>query len=209
MLLRRAFALVTTSVAEGFGLSFLEPWIAKRPLTGRDLPEITEQLKSHGMDMSGLYTRLDIPASWIDGNVLRHKVASRLRKHFQAYRRAITPEDVHTALSEISRSRMIDFGRLDENLQEQVITKILESPSTREELQPSTLGPHGDQTEPITRNRIAALRDFGLASYGKRLTSIYREIAASPSGPVTGISTETLLDCFLDPKRFSLLRTDP
>ena len=34
-LLASAHALVTTSVAEGFGLAFLEPWLMGRPLAGR------------------------------------------------------------------------------------------------------------------------------------------------------------------------------
>ena len=34
-------AIVTTSVAEGFGLGFLEPWVFGKSLCGRNLPEIT------------------------------------------------------------------------------------------------------------------------------------------------------------------------
>ena len=37
-LLGEAAAVVTTSVGEGFGLAFLEPWLFGRPLCGRDLP---------------------------------------------------------------------------------------------------------------------------------------------------------------------------
>ncbi|MEM9081756.1 MAG: hypothetical protein AAGC74_13815, partial [Verrucomicrobiota bacterium] len=33
--------IITTSIAEGFGLAFLEPAALKKPLLGRDLPEIT------------------------------------------------------------------------------------------------------------------------------------------------------------------------
>ena len=36
-----AHRLVTTSVAEGFGLAFLEPWLFGKGLLGRNLPEIT------------------------------------------------------------------------------------------------------------------------------------------------------------------------
>ncbi len=59
-LLTAAHALVTTSVAEGFGLAFLEPWLANRPLFGRKLPEVTEGNKKAGVNLASLYTRLDV-----------------------------------------------------------------------------------------------------------------------------------------------------
>jgi len=40
-LLQSAHALVSTSITEGFGLAFLEPWLVGCALAGRDLPEIT------------------------------------------------------------------------------------------------------------------------------------------------------------------------
>ena len=41
-----AKAIVSTSVAEGFGLGFLEPWIFGKGLCGRDIPEITSDFPS-------------------------------------------------------------------------------------------------------------------------------------------------------------------
>ncbi|MEO1496027.1 MAG: HAD family hydrolase [Planctomycetota bacterium] len=59
--LAAADAILTTSVAEGFGMVFLEAWLAGKPLIGRDLPEITREFKAAGMTFSGLWTELRAP----------------------------------------------------------------------------------------------------------------------------------------------------
>jgi FMN phosphatase YigB (HAD superfamily) len=54
--LAAADAILTTSVAEGFGMVFLEAWLAGKPLIGRDLPEITREFKAAGMRFRSLWT---------------------------------------------------------------------------------------------------------------------------------------------------------
>ena len=44
--------ILTTSVAEGFGMVFLESWLASRALVGRDLPEITADFKKVIIDIA-------------------------------------------------------------------------------------------------------------------------------------------------------------
>lgn len=80
-LLRSAHALVTTSVAEGFGLAFLEPWLAERAVVGRDLPEITHEFQAEGVDPGGLYTRLEVPVDWAGWEVLERKVREGLEDY--------------------------------------------------------------------------------------------------------------------------------
>ena len=50
--------IITTSKKEGFGLSFLEPWLYGKEVVGRDLPEITRDFKSTGIKLENLYTQL-------------------------------------------------------------------------------------------------------------------------------------------------------
>ena len=59
---------VTTSIAEGFGLTFLEAIVFGRPLLGRDLPEITTDFRSQGINLQSLYSGLLVPRRWIDEN---------------------------------------------------------------------------------------------------------------------------------------------
>jgi hypothetical protein len=48
-------AAITTSIQEGFGMVFLEPWLWKKMVFGRDLPEVTSTFKQKGLDLSSLY----------------------------------------------------------------------------------------------------------------------------------------------------------
>lgn len=61
--LAAADAILTTSVAEGFGMVFLEAWLAGKPLVGRDLPEITREFKAVGMEFRSLWAELRAAAN--------------------------------------------------------------------------------------------------------------------------------------------------
>jgi glycosyltransferase involved in cell wall biosynthesis len=51
---------ITTSIQEGFGMVYLEPWLLDTPVIGRDLPTITVDLKNAGVSFPFLYTNLFI-----------------------------------------------------------------------------------------------------------------------------------------------------
>ena len=57
-ILRVADLAITTSVLEGFGFAYLEPWILDRPVIGRSIPFITPDFQSKGMKLGHLYTVL-------------------------------------------------------------------------------------------------------------------------------------------------------
>ena len=52
---------LTTSVTEGFGMAFLESWVAERALVGRDLPEITADFAASGLQLEDLYRQAQDP----------------------------------------------------------------------------------------------------------------------------------------------------
>lgn len=62
--LAAADAILTTSVAEGFGMVFLEAWLVGKPLVGRDLPEITREFKAAGIIFDGLIDSITCPPDW-------------------------------------------------------------------------------------------------------------------------------------------------
>ncbi|MFA7159571.1 MAG: hypothetical protein WC299_09735 [Kiritimatiellia bacterium] len=101
---------VTTSVAEGFGLAFLEPWMAALPLVGRDLPEITGDLKSAGMDFSMLYARLDVPLKWLDAAAFRERFNARLLETWKAYGRELPADAPELAWQSSAAGDAFDFG---------------------------------------------------------------------------------------------------
>lgn len=59
-MVRMADLVITTSVLEGFGFAYLEPWILDRPVIGRSIPFITPDFLSQGMKLGHLYTVLFI-----------------------------------------------------------------------------------------------------------------------------------------------------
>jgi hypothetical protein len=51
---------ITTSAREGFGMAYLEPWLAGTPVSGRNLPCITEDLRKYNLEFPRLYDRIEV-----------------------------------------------------------------------------------------------------------------------------------------------------
>lgn len=200
-----AESIVTTSVAEGFGLAFLEPWLAQRPLVGRDLPDITDDFKAESLTLEHLYSELPIPLGWIAGD-LRPKLRERLKEFNDAYNKPLAEEDFEKAFAGWTRGRAIDFGRLDEAWQENVIARVKSDPNAADlirSMQP--LKTPGDQT--LAQNNQVARTKYGIVDYGVRLEGYYQKLLAAPNEPCEWLDSDQLLARFLDPQRFCLLRT--
>jgi glycosyltransferase involved in cell wall biosynthesis len=193
-----ANAIVTTSVAEGFGFAFLEPWLAGKRVVGRGLTEIVPD----AIDLGHLYPRLDAPVRWIDSNRLHEKLDLALRSAFSAYGRDLPDDAIEKAYMSAVRGGRVDFGRLDEELQEIVIEKAIADPGAIDlpDLVPGS-------AESIAENAHAVERNFGLAAYGERLGGIYDRLMESPSTAIDTLNSGAILDAFLDTSRFHLLLT--
>ena len=205
-MMTRAHALVTTSVAEGFGLAFLEPWLARRRLLGRDLPDITAGIAAAGVDLSALYSRLEVPVAWAGVRALRARLTRALTGFMAAYGREATPAFVEAAWAGLVRNGRVDFGGLDEPLQEAIIRRVTESRDDRRLLDPRRLEPDNGASALIQANRRTVLTEFSLERYGKRLMRVYESVAASGAETPGALSARVLLDRFLAPERVSLLR---
>jgi len=206
-LLQTAHACITTSVAEGFGLAFLEPWLVRRPLVGRNLPEITREFEDAAVDLGGLYSRVEIPVAWVGSDDLRASVEEGLRLTFAAYGHALPPRAVDRALAAAARDDRVDFGRLDESLQRMVIRRVLADSAARNAIQPADLLEATPAPGVVLANDERIRSRYGLAGYGKRLHDLYAQIAGTAVGTAGPLDPERLLDLFLAPERFFLLRT--
>ncbi|MGD2033664.1 MAG: hypothetical protein PVF73_01305 [Bacteroidales bacterium] len=51
----------TTSIKEGFGMVYLEPWLFFTPVIGRDISQVTEDLKRSGIEFPLLYDGIRVP----------------------------------------------------------------------------------------------------------------------------------------------------
>ena len=67
-LVASAQSVVTTSISEGFGLTFLEPWTAGKLLWGRRIGDICGDFEEKGIRFDALYDRIDVPLAWIDAD---------------------------------------------------------------------------------------------------------------------------------------------
>jgi hypothetical protein len=204
-LLQSAYSLVTTSIAEGFGLAFLEPWLIGRPLAGRNLPEITGAFRSAGVDLSTLYDRLDVPLEWVGARVLENRIRTARQDFLSAYGRKPADDDCERVFSAWIHDGQVDFGRLDEPLQESIIGRVVASDAERQQISVHCLQPPSARC--VASNGDAVRHSFGLEAYGQRLDAIYRGLVEFGMGPIESVANEVILDWFLAPERLFLLAT--
>lgn len=202
-----ADAMITTSVAEGFGLAFLEPYLLGKPVLGRDLPDITADFKEKNIDLSGLYNQLLVPLDWLSHDTFIHELNGALGEIFDAYQQRYSRDVLEQYVAALIQNDMVDFGVLNEKLQRQVLQHLIRNPDAAAELDPPSLDGNELSESKLDRNRRYIQENYNVRSYGNVLQSLYHKILASPAEPPEFISANQVLDRFLQPKHFSLLRT--
>lgn len=232
-IMQSAHAILSTSIAEGFGLAFLEPWLFGKAIIGRDLPAITADFKTHGIQLTqareqerqapawppgtsdlkphpaqfeGLYPSLPIPADWIDLDQLRTSITSGLSAAYAAYQRPLPANAVERALAAITPApHYIDFGGLNEALQKSVIERVLADPAAASAL--PRMGPLPEASS-IQQNADKIAQHYSLAQYAQNLSELYQNICACDNIAATQyLDPAKVLDGFLQPERFRLLRS--
>jgi len=199
----KADALITTSIAEGFGLAFLEPWLAGKPLVGRNLPEITADFEDHELDLSQLYNRLGVPLTSNDWNIgpqFFQTLENKMRASAEAYGIEWTDERFEAARTELIQNGTVDFGILDEELQRIIIRAAKKNPSMFSD-------GLGDSSAQVAHNRAVVEKTYNPEAYGAHLLSIYQKLRGTKPGSVRFADGNALLNEFLNPARFNLLRT--
>lgn len=204
-----ASSMLTTSITEGFGFSFLEPWTAGKMLWGRRLEDICTDFEENGLCLDFLYNRLDIPLAWFDAKLFYKSWQRAVTQAADTYRHPVDPERIHQYSAHLARRGKIDFGLLNERYQRQVISHVLSSPESKRHLkslnpQLSFSFPGGDGSEVLENNhRIVAAR-YGVETCRERLLSIYERVVRHPAHQ--RVDKQVLLETFFDLDRFSLLK---
>lgn len=194
---------VTTSVAEGFGLTFLEPIALGKPLFGRDLPEITRDFQEQSITPGRLYPSIPIPLTAIDEEALRALLESELQASYQQFGAPFHTGHLSESWEELTRGGSVDFGALPEIFQEKVILLALREPERfplREWL-----------AETLRQSRPTAaaplLSHYSPTEASKRLLALYqRAVNASPAPP-EWLPKQQILARYLSPSRFHFLRS--
>lgn len=205
-IMQSAHAILNTSIAEGFGLAFLEPWLFGKAIVGRDLPAITADFKTNGIRLDGLYQSVPIPADWIDIRQVKSAIREGLTAAYQAYGRTLPEDAVDRAMAAIRPTPdHIDFAGLNEALQQDVIERVLSDAKAASEL--PRLGTLADAAS-IQENACKIAQKYSLPQYAENLTAVYNAIRSTDISLATQyIDPAKVLDAFLQPERFRLLRT--
>ena len=206
--------ILTTSLAEGFGMIFLEPWLAGRSLVGRDLPEITVDFVRNGMRLEALRPSLAVPIGWVGEERFLASFESAYGRVLNSYRRDLPVQrELRCSIMTLVEDGQIDFGRLTAELQGEVIQRVQASTPCRNQLREQNpwigealLDSGHDAAEMIAHNERVVRQHYSLEGGGQKLVNIYRQLLASDRAVLASdrgsIVGETLLRAFLDPLRF-------
>lgn len=201
--------LISTSITEGFGFSFLEPWLFGKLLWGRRLSHVCGDFERNGIRLGHLYAALQVPVDWIGLGQFREKWHDCVARACGRFNFSIEPARLRNAFDSITADGRIDFGLLDESSQTKVILRLL-SPgrdSARLIQINSFLAAPGavsDKNQLIAGNRQAVLNHYSPDSYRDKLLTVYRKV--STTAVHQQIDKTALIEAFLSLEQFSLLK---
>jgi hypothetical protein len=204
-----ADSVLTTSITEGFGFSYLEPWIYGKVLWGRKLPDICRDFEEKGIQLNHLYVRLLVPVDWINLHRFQAKWTRCVYHVCDLFNHHIEDSRIHKAFDACTQNGTIDFGLLDEGSQQKVMADLVGSPKKQGllmELNPFMEGcaDVSDKTGLIQHNREAVARSYDSKNYGQTLREVYGKVANSPVSQK--IDKDSLISAFIDLEKFSLLK---
>jgi hypothetical protein len=208
-LVAAAAFLITTSITEGFGFSFLEPWMYNKLLWGRKLDNISRDFEKKGIRLDHLYRKLMVPVDWIGQTRLFQRWAACVQRTCDVFSFPIQKTAVTAAFERITTDGCIDFGLLDEGFQKQIIERVLDDQNNAEILKQMNLflnhpGEVTQKNRLIGENKQAILKHYDEESYRKRLMEIYKTVSHQPVHQQ--IDKTVLLAEFLELDNFSLLK---
>jgi hypothetical protein len=204
--------VLSTSVAEGFGMAFLEPWLAERPVVARRLAGVTEDFESSGVQLPDLYSAIPVAgnASWLADCRLR--IADAFEKAWAAVPEQFRPPADSVADQD---SQTIDFGRLTPSDQVDVLRRVSSDSQFESEIKKlsgpliDSLG-HPSGEEVIRANGEVVARHYCTESQGRQLRRIYGlllEADIEPS-PMAATGDDTAVNLVSRQRPFYPCRTE-
>ncbi|MGD2271548.1 MAG: hypothetical protein PVI06_14185 [Desulfobacterales bacterium] len=201
--------LITTSITEGFGFSFIEAWLANKLVWGRKLSGICFDFERNGIRLDHLYERLLVPLEWIGKDDYFSKWQACVLKNCNLFDYPIDPSVIKDTFAAIAENDTVDFAMLDEALQKRVILTVLSNKSAFEtllRLNPYLIDPGrvADIEGLIRQNRMAVAKSYNRESYRTNLLKIYARVAEASIRQ--RIDKAAVLNHFLNLNEFSLLK---
>lgn len=206
-LVSNASMIITTSINEGFGFSFLEGWTADKAVFGRRIDFVCRDFEQNGVDMSFLYESLRVPESMIDGQKLFERWREAVLSNARSFSHEISDDEIQNAFDKLLADATLDFGFLDEEFQKRVIDAVLKdgadeilrlNPKLNDALQLM------NKNYLIARNKAAVKNFYNEENYGSVLMDIYRKVKSVETSHE--INKKTLLKNFFNLEEFRLLK---
>lgn len=212
--LSAADAIVTTSVAEGFGMVFLEAWLANRPLIGRNLAQITDDFTACGLQLTDLQPALWVPRMWVDD-----QAADAIVEHYQQMLRGFGEEiDRGEAMSRLRarwESRGVDFAELCRDTQMKIVQQVVDSPEDRRELlainpwiEAALTADVSNRGELIQANATVVRKHYSLSAIGETLGNAFLKLIGADAGTATVADGQAILNAFLSLETFTPIRVE-
>ena len=190
--------ILSTSVAEGFGMAFLEPWLSQREVIARRLESVTADFEQSDVRLPKLYDSLLIPGDkeWIQQ--CRRESEEVLADAWQSvpasfrpasFRPAAPSRPINAAGSTDSVStprdeNVIDFAHLTPQRQLDVLQRVTTDSgfdaAVREYSAELIDWMHQEaDTDLLQHNTESIGQNFSLGSQGRQLQQIYQQLLAS------------------------------
>lgn len=200
--------MISTSVTEGFGFAFLEPWTANRLLAGRRIDHVCRDFEKNGLFLDHLYSRILIPVRAFDLGRFYDKWQACIQNNAVRFNIEMDPIRITGAFTALTRDGCIDFGFLDETGQEQVLRNLLSDGDLKQEIEHRNpfLADITRVSEPdrrIRENREAVLRHYSRSGHRQRMIDIYEAVIWTPVRHC--IDKQVLAREFLQPEHFHLI----
>ncbi len=209
--LGRTRCMLTTSIKEGFGFSFLEPWTAGRMLFGRILSDICSDFIEKGIRLEHLYNRISIPLSFIDKKLLYSKWEECYAQKMKQYGITVKPPDIERSFYSLIDDNCIDYGYLSEDLQRQVIFQVQKSRKNYKkilDLNPllEKIFSFKDLEQIVDNNRKIVTEEYSLKKNRATLLNVYERVLNMEVEH--SIDKRVVLDAFNTPEKNFLLLCD-
>lgn len=210
-LITNAKFILTTSITEGFGFSFSEPWTAGKNLWGRIIPDICADFEKNGVIYSNFYSRLNIPLEWVGKDTFFDKWTSCIRENLVFFGMNENELDLNLTFEKMTTNHCIDFGILNEYFQKKVLVRIITDKNAFSELQRinpflSDLNPMAPESI-ITGNNDAIRKNYSMGKYRNALLRTYEKVMTTNVSHT--IDKKKLLSSFINSQELSLLKWGP
>jgi hypothetical protein len=172
--------IVSTSVAEGFGMAFLEPWLVHRGVIARRLPTVTDDFQQCGVRLSHLYDAARVPG---DQDWIRAAEAENEQAMKTAW--SAVPPALRPSLGAPTRDPVdwIDFARLIPARQIEVLRRLATDRGFESSVTGCNRSLMGYLNDPpdqdvVMENANVVRQQYSPQATGQELLCIYQGLAA-------------------------------